>query len=667
MDTPFLGADAALAVAIFTIVLGLLVLATRPRALNLACAGFLVSRGVADFAYQMMRQAASSGEAVGWLRFANACEVPALACGVLFLHLAFPARGPLRRGALVLVGAFTVVAVATIAMGSPLFSQDVKAGPSPGGAVLYGVLPAPFGRVYQAATWLFEAAGVMLATSALGEPGRTPTEKRRRALLGVAFAVPLANVVLLWAFFRVQHLLMGSTPANLVFGVDGGGLVEFALTAAAAILGALAVARGARPLVGAFAGLQRLAVVSLFVAAAAAAAFDAALPSLATAGLSLPAGYVNSRFVWVGVSFSCLAAALVRHDLAGLGDRAYRRVSAGARVALLAALVGLPAAAVLALLGLSSWTFILFLVLAMGALTLASAPLRALSDAIARLLVGSRGGQLDRYVVERELGRGGFGTALLAQDSTTGERVVLKRLHAASGDRRGLDEARAMRALRHPRVVPLVDVIETGGERVLVLGYVPGGDAAGLLAREGPLSAPRAARLAADALEGLEALHAAGVAHGDVKPANLLLDAQGRGVLADLGAARSLVATDATITVGLGAGSYAALPPERLRGARPDARGDVYAAGALLYRLLTGEDYVAIEGRTTLEATEAILHDAPRLPHPRVPRPLVDIVGKALRKRPEERYPSAGQMRAALVRALAEMEDGPAMARPGGA
>lgn len=273
---------------------------------------------------------------------------------------------------------------------------------------------------------------------------------------------------------------------------------------------------------------------------------------------------------------------------------------------------------------------------------------------------------LGRYRVERELGRGAYGTTYLATHAGTGARVVLKRMHAGDADRRILAEARALQAVRHPRVVPLVEVDRAGRESFLVLGYVEGGSAHDLLAREGPLPPARAASLALDALEGLAALHAAGIVHADVKLGNLLLDRDGRGVLADLGSAIGIPRAEesATLTASAGAGTYATLAPERLRGGRPSPSADLYAVGAVLYRLLTGEDYVAMDGKSAYESGDAILHDAPRLPHPRVPAPLASVISRALAKTPEERYASAAEMGEALRGAMTGEVSTGVMIRP---
>jgi serine/threonine-protein kinase len=158
-------------------------------------------------------------------------------------------------------------------------------------------------------------------------------------------------------------------------------------------------------------------------------------------------------------------------------------------------------------------------------------------------------------------------------------------------------------------------------------------------------------------LEGLAALHARGLVHRDVKAENLLLDREGRGLLGDFGSARFEVDLDVAAT-GLG-GSLATVAPEVLRRRAPTPASDVYATGALLYRLLTGEHYVALDGADAFEARERILLDSPRLPHPRVPASLEAVLRRALAKAPGERPTDAATMRDALSEVLEHEQRAP--------
>ena len=259
-------------------------------------------------------------------------------------------------------------------------------------------------------------------------------------------------------------------------------------------------------------------------------------------------------------------------------------------------------------------------------------------------------GMLGRYRLEREIGRGAAGSAWLATDER-GARVVVKRLSRAD---RVLAEARALASVRHPRVVRLLEVDRRGDDAFLVLSYAEGGSARALLDAHGPLPPARAAALAMDVLEGLHALHAAGLVHRDVKLENVLLDAEGRALVADFGSAR-FVEGDATLTGSGVEGTLATLAPEVVRGRPATPASDAYAVGAVLYRLLTGEHYVDLAGADGFAARERILLDAPRLPHPRVPAALEPVLRRALAKEPAARYASAADMREAIAAALAPL------------
>ncbi|HWH08053.1 MAG TPA: serine/threonine-protein kinase, partial [Candidatus Thermoplasmatota archaeon] len=159
---------------------------------------------------------------------------------------------------------------------------------------------------------------------------------------------------------------------------------------------------------------------------------------------------------------------------------------------------------------------------------------------------------------------------------------------------------------------------------------------------------------ACEVLDALDALHARGLAHGDVKPANVLLADDGTAKLADFGLARAW-GDEATRTRVSFEGTLSALAPEQVDGAAPSPASDVYAAGALLYRLLTGAHYVPLHGVGEAEARARVRAHPPLLPHPGVPAPLERVVARALAKSPGARYPSAGAMRRDLEDALSRL------------
>ena len=236
----------------------------------------------------------------------------------------------------------------------------------------------------------------------------------------------------------------------------------------------------------------------------------------------------------------------------------------------------------------------------------------------------------DRYRILRVIGEGGFARAHLARDDATGALVVVK---LAQGDD-ATREAALLRRIDSPHVVRVLDAGEAPGGSFLALEYAEGGTLADRLAREPTLPHEEVARLAEGLLSGLDAAHRAGIVHGDVKPGNVLLAADGTPRLADFGGARILDASRTRATTGSQATlQYAS--PEQLRGEAATPRSDVYAAAAVLHRCITGRARAAWD-----EESPGDLDAAP-------PR-LRTVVARGLSRDPAARYQNAGEMLSAL-------------------
>jgi len=216
-------------------------------------------------------------------------------------------------------------------------------------------------------------------------------------------------------------------------------------------------------------------------------------------------------------------------------------------------------------------------------------------------------------------------------------------------------EARLAAAIDHPNLVPVHAAGEEGGRLYLVMRYVAGTDLHRALKRDGSLAPGRAARVVAQVASGLDAAHAAGLVHRDVKPANVLMASE-HVYLADFGLSRLMQGAGERITEsGAWIGTVDYMSPEHLRGEACDARSDVYALGCVLFAALTGEP--PFRRDTVPQTMSAHLHQPPPLPSERAPVPaeLDGVVSRALAKRPEDRYPSAGDLgRAALAAAMGE-------------
>lgn len=199
---------------------------------------------------------------------------------------------------------------------------------------------------------------------------------------------------------------------------------------------------------------------------------------------------------------------------------------------------------------------------------------------------------LDRFVIHREIGRGGYSVVYAAWDYTVDRDVALKLLvpppaAAREARERLRREVQLVRSLRHQNIVGVHEFVEDGPLAFVVMDLIDGADLAATVARAGPLPAERVIAVAADIAAALVEAHRAGILHRDIKPANILLDRSGRALLTDFGSARLDSQATMTRTGGL-VGTVAYLAPEVWQGDRPDARTDIYALGVTLYEALTG-------------------------------------------------------------------------------
>jgi hypothetical protein len=260
--------------------------------------------------------------------------------------------------------------------------------------------------------------------------------------------------------------------------------------------------------------------------------------------------------------------------------------------------------------------------------------------------------------IEAVAGRGGMGVVYRATELSLGRPVALKLLAPErAGDPAFRDrfqrESRMAAAIDHPNVIPVYAAGEHDGSLYLVMRYVRGTDLHALLRERGALGPELAAELVGQVASGLDAAHAAGLVHRDVKPANVLLAGE-HAYLSDFGLTR-LAGSDTQLTQsGQWIGTVEYCSPEQLRGERTDARADVYSLGCVLYAALTGRPPFA---HGTVPATmHAHLYEDPPAPSERgAPREFDRVVARALAKDPARRYPSTGDLgRAALGAARGE-------------
>jgi Protein kinase domain len=273
----------------------------------------------------------------------------------------------------------------------------------------------------------------------------------------------------------------------------------------------------------------------------------------------------------------------------------------------------------------------------------------------------AEGDQFAGYLIERNLGRGGMGVLYLALEPGLERRVALKLIapEAAADEvfaRRFAEESRIAASIEHPNVVPIYAAGEERGVPYIAMRYVSGSDLGKRLGREGRLAPAAATALIAQVGNGLDAIHAAGLVHRDVKPANVLLgggDGDDHAYITDFGVARNVSTQSGLTQTGRFVGTLDYVAPEQISGGEVDARADVYALGCLLFKLLTGE--VPFPKDAEAARLYAHLNDPPPAPSlyaTEVSMALDDVTIRAMSKQPGDRYPSAGDLGRAAVAAL---------------
>ena len=255
-----------------------------------------------------------------------------------------------------------------------------------------------------------------------------------------------------------------------------------------------------------------------------------------------------------------------------------------------------------------------------------------------------------RYEVLSVLGRGGMGTVYRARDLELGEEVAIKTLlpEFVSDTRlveRFKDEIRLARRLSDRHIVRTHDFGEWSGVYFLTMEYVEGITVRALLDTRGRLGVSSTLALATQLAQSLAVAHAHGVIHRDIKPQNLLLDAEGVLKVMDFGVARLAERSTSLTEAGLVIGTPAYMSPEQLMAEKVDARSDLYAAGVVMYECLTGEP--PFQAASVMSLIAKLLMQEPRPPvalNPDIPPALSALVLQLLAKRPEQRVQTAADL-----------------------
>jgi DNA-binding beta-propeller fold protein YncE len=257
---------------------------------------------------------------------------------------------------------------------------------------------------------------------------------------------------------------------------------------------------------------------------------------------------------------------------------------------------------------------------------------------VADLVIGST---VAGYRIDALIARGGMGVVYRATHLGLERRVALKVIARELADREGfrerfLRESRLAASLDHPAVVPVFDSREVDGELIVAMRLVAGGDLRRTIDREGPLPPARAIALLGQVAEALDAAHAAGIIHRDVKPHNVLVEGD-RAFLSDFGLAKALGDSGVQQSGASVVGTAEYMSPEQWRGGSVGPSADVYSLGCVLFEALTGIVPYARKDADT---------------EPEMPAGLDAVIERAVSKDPAERYPSAG----ALIAAARERE-----------
>ncbi len=268
------------------------------------------------------------------------------------------------------------------------------------------------------------------------------------------------------------------------------------------------------------------------------------------------------------------------------------------------------------------------------------------------------GSRIGKYVLEQQIGHGGMAVVFRARDDQLGRLVALKIMAPSVASdaefrQRFVRESRAAAAVDDPHIIPVFEAGESDGVLFIAMRYVAGGDVRSLLAREGPLSVDQTSAILISVASALDAAHAAGLVHRDVKPANMLMDVRegqpDHVYLADFGLTKATSGAATLTSTGrfVGTADYAA--PEQISGQRLDGRADQYALACAAVEMLTGKTPFP------LEHVMAVLIAHRSEPPPSLsarrhglPAELDAVLGRALAKSPSDRYHSCGDFAAAF-------------------
>jgi len=274
--------------------------------------------------------------------------------------------------------------------------------------------------------------------------------------------------------------------------------------------------------------------------------------------------------------------------------------------------------------------------------------------------------KLGRYDIIRVLGKGAMGLVYEARDPNLDRRVAIKTIKvenlseeaAAEYEARFRTEAHSAARLQHPNIVSVYDSDRHGDMAFLVMEFIQGEDLKHHLDAGRRYSLEETLRMVRDLLSALDYAHRQNIVHRDVKPANLLIEADGRVKLTDFGVARIQDSGEATRTQGTMVGTLKYMSPEQVQGLPIDARADLFAVGVVLYQLLTGKR--PFDGDTDFAIIQQIVGHTPAAPSSfstLLPPAIDAVMARALAKKRDQRFATAQEFSAALQEASGHASD----------
>ena len=260
-----------------------------------------------------------------------------------------------------------------------------------------------------------------------------------------------------------------------------------------------------------------------------------------------------------------------------------------------------------------------------------------------------------RYKFIEKIGKGAFGTVLLVEDTVVDERLILKFLNPnVSQDeemmKRFVHELRYSRKITHRNVIRIYDFLFMRGNYAISMEYFPSHTLGSEIVNEKPLPLPRAMQYGIDLATGMSVAHLAGIVHRDLKPANILINNEGLLKIVDFGVAAAQKEGDTQLTkTGYVIGSPKYMAPEQILGKKVDERADVYSIGVILYEMVTGQPpYSRGDHMSVMYQHVQGKAKSPLEVNPELPKPIADIVTKAMSVDKTKRFQSMDELRDAL-------------------